>query len=281
MRRTLIIFIVLFFGYASAIQIWQPEIPVAENQETNNIIRAESLVYGTTPPVVMVGSSLIGGFHRYANGRYIGFLPQSGGSAIEGLDVLRQVDSVPVAVIIETNALHVKRRPDFSLAFQQGLHALLAKKIAAFRACYRPANLYLALFHGLKHSSTKDSGNKKTINTEAQNARLEALKELYIGEHDWQEYQGNLDAIADHIHELREKGSRIVLLELPVHQQLIHTDFHLERREHLMTLCKKLELRLVDLANEENAEFTDGIHFTDDTQMMLVQRISQIWRKFL
>lgn len=274
MRLVVIFFVILLVGYVLAIQVWRPEITVAENQEANNTIRAEELVYESMPPVVMVGSSLIGGFHRYSTDDNIYFLPQSGGSAIEGLDVLRQVESVPDIVIIETNALYVERRPDFALAFADGPRAVLARNFVAFRARYRPTNLCLAFLHGIRHSSGRPAGGKKNVNAEALRARLAALKKMYAGEHEWQSYRENLKVVAERIDDLRGRGSQVMFIELPVHHELLASKFHRQRREQLMTLSEELDVRLVDLANPADAGFTDGIHYTDGTQATLVGQIT-------
>lgn len=275
MRRVLIYFSLLLISYVLLIQLWAPAIPVSENQETNNIIRAEHLIYNEQPDAIMVGSSLIGEFYRYSNAESIYFLPQAGGSAIEGLDLLRLKEIAPQVILIETNALYVSRRPEFASKLNEGVAASLAESLLAFRTQYRPTNIFLSIFHRLKHSGGESAPHKK-VNKMALDLRLQNLGEMYAEPKDWSDYDESLKHVLDHILYFKGQGCRVVIVEFPIHPELIETRFHSERREKLFKQFEAVDITIIDLNNYDRAEFTDGIHFSGETQERLVNEFEMI-----
>lgn len=286
MRIALLSFCVFSLGYLALVEFWQPTINVWEDQENANYVRAEKLLYGeSTPPAVFAGSSLIAEMRYFLDDNELFILSQQGGSALEGVELLVQSGIRPEVLFVELNALTVQHRDEFAESFSQGVFTRLAGWFPAFRVEYRPVNVLLNLARNTLGSGGPPPGAPRgdpwgalptpeiDPTDEAYLARIANLSGEYQNPPD-DTYIENLALLSEFLERLTSDGVRVVLVELPVHPDLIETPYHQERRRLLRTALREHEW--IDWSQGiEGIVFADGIHFPLITSRELSQRLLQ------
>lgn len=280
MRIVFLSFAILCLSYFAVTSVWFPSVVMGEDQEARNIISAEELIYAAyTPGCVVVGSSLINGFGPFTEDNDLVFLPQGGGSAREGLDLLCSQGISPQIVMVEGNALTVTHRPEFVDRFTSPLTGFLAQHIRTMRYKYRPVTFILSGTRAMLSTSGKpedDGAGSPRRSSEAFQLRLNILEEHYKEPPLTGVYKDNLDAVCQQLSQLEQRGCKIVLLEFPVHERLLPTNYHKERRKLLFDAAEEMSWQVLDWANLSGAGFTDGIHYDRHTRQALVRKIERV-----
>lgn len=226
------------------VELWNPTINVWEDQENANYVRAERLLHGGHEPWGgIVGSSLVAEMRYFLDDDELFVLPQQGGSAREGLEVLVAAGIYPEIVYVELNALTVAYRADFTKDVTRGFRPFLAAHFKAFQLEYRPINLLLNVARENLGRGGPPPGAPRgdpwgdlpvpvlAVDDEAYQARLKGLQKNYQQSADTKNYRENLAAVSELLEHLARNEVRVVLIDLPIHPELFGTVYHQSRRQ--------------------------------------------------
>lgn len=285
MKLVTLSFLFLVGGYIALIELWEPPIVVWENQEVINAVRAERFLYQDIEPEgVIIGSSLVAQMRYFLDQEELFVLSQQGGSAREGLELLVKAGKYPEFIFVELNALPVTHRQNFAKRLSDGWRPFLAAHLKAFQVEYRPINLLINIARNTLAGGGPSPGAplgdpwgplpsvEHDPYSEASRVRLAALKASYVKGAGTESYLNNLQAVSKLLGHLAEKKVQIVLLELPVHPELLTTKYHQTRRE-LAQRAFEDKYKMLDLSSMPGAVFPDGIHLPLNGTREIVRRL--------
>lgn len=276
-------FLFLTLTFILVLERWQPEIQVHENQENLNLVYAERLIYrNSVPRAILVGSSLAGGMRYFSDDSELFVLAQHGGSAREGLEVLWNLNVYPEFLFVETNALTVVHRSEFADMLSNPVKMEVAGRFRAFRHEFRPMNLMLELARnafgrggtppGIDDQGRGNASSDADDGSLALKVRLEELSTLYQTPVDPNIYEDNINAVESILLDIHRTGTIVVLIEFPVHPDLLATPYHRKRREVIADRLS-VQFKLLDLSDLPDVTFSDGIHFNPDNSRQIVRTL--------
>lgn len=259
---SLVVFAVLFTGYAIAIPAAFPEGGDGTNQWQMNVIRAQRYVYGQQErPTVLVGSSLSARLDEGAIAPGCFKLATAGGSATTGLEVVRRSGRVPRVILVEANDTLLRGVDAGLLVSIEARGPLdLRRAMPVFRAEYQP----VTLLHGfIRHhrGGAKDAtgeGGARPANFEALLAEQKAAvyKKLEAEVAD-----KKLADVEVALRDLMARGTRVLFFEPPVHPEVAAAPLMSAMRATLLRRFPPARYRWAP-RSAEAFETTDGLHLT-------------------
>jgi hypothetical protein len=260
------------FAIAKGIPGWANR---PESQWGQNIAAAEQVIFAEDcPPIVLVGSSLLGRVPAQEIGEGSFNLSFAAMSAVEGLRVLHRSGQVPGLILVEVNMLFLPEDKEFSDSlFRPGLHSI-HHVMPALRETYRPLNNLARLsFEAARRLSGKaprgsvDESSVSNSPTGPHRAVLfEAMLRRELAKHasiPSLQVRSHLRAtLRTLLGDLVARGAKILLVELPVDHRVSATPYYSGLRIFLDEALADLKLLRLPMSSEHDYETTDGVHMT-------------------
>lgn len=260
-----LITILLLVAYSLFLKYQNIEIVTAQNQSQANRVRLEKFLFRTENcSKVLLGSSLFFRLSEEDLGRDFCNIALAGGGALTGLEILMDHSAGVKIAIIEINIL---RNVDLNtVKSSRGIVFFLKKTFLFFQDRYQPVTL---LVNFLKNTTN----SRPPSPTEQQfNFWLQLQKENYskVSEKYRSSVGSALSQLKEQIDILKEKNIRPVLIEIPMHPDILFSPQHLYLVEQINQRFKGVDfLRAVD--SKEVYHTDDGIHLSYESAIKYSQ----------
>lgn len=234
------------------------EVNCSENIETQRKIIAEKVIFFKGKvDLIIVGSSLTALLpnNYYKNSKINLSLP--GGSANDGLEIIKKTELIPRYLVIETNTLFIDTDQIFINSIFAEPQFTIKKLFPVFQSQYRPINFTLSLanfiFLGDQSRNNIDKADPSVLNR-----TVSAYKLAYATLPHEPEFTNNLKKLETTVNNLKAKGTVVIFLEMPLHPDLINSAKQTYIRKRLLALFPKDQW--LTPAEERPYEVTDGLH---------------------
>lgn len=244
------------------IQLPKPEL--GETNYTANRLRIEQFLGAPTPKCLIVGTSIAGRllptyFERTGLSNIVN-LGLDGASPLTGLELALGQSKTPDLILLEAHRLWnpIRRNDHQLLSLSKGMDRVLHEKVTITRAESRPTTI---LYGWLKSRQGNEGGweaeGKGLVND------TETLKRV-----------PNPEELVRRIRELQARGTKVVLLRLPVGRE---NPVDPTGQDDVDLLIRDLGLPVIDLYRKSIAlrdpmRYSDGLHLAPES----ARRISEV-----
>ncbi|GAB2973197.1 hypothetical protein GCM10027049_04000 [Mucilaginibacter puniceus] len=223
-KKSFIIFAILFALFNIAATYTQPDVKYAESDFVRNVINADKYIYSNMDyKAVILGSSLA---YRMPTDSLPGFynLALSGMSVYDGGAVLLSRKTLPKTVFIEINVIQRPKSESFSQEFESPVYAFFKRIFPALRTENQPVILIKKAIDQIKASLRPKPTPKPRNKMAAKNIYLpdRLFKPLLaIQIKDYSKRDTTLANIAlvslkQLVQKIEERGTQVILFEMPV-----------------------------------------------------------------
>jgi hypothetical protein len=264
-------------GLLHALAIWfLPIEGKGEDQETVNEIKLENYLFGveaTAKPVV-VGTSLSA---KSESNQFVN-LSMGGASATTSLSILAKLESPPSLVLLEANNLF---NPCDDLLVER-FEGSLQTAIPLLQTRHRPLSLLLGAVsqltgEGKSSAMPKPPMTQPGVSPEVRELRVGHNRKNYQSALSDDEIRSALSLLGDRLKKLEEKGSRVVLFETPIDEELKSLPRYLSWKEALREAFPKQTYVDIEVAEDETS---DGIHLLPRGVFQLTLALEKLVEKF-
>ncbi len=223
-KRSLVIFAILFALFNIAATYTQPDDKYAQSDFQRNVIKADQYIYSHYDyNAVILGSSLA---YRIPTDSLPGFynLALSGMSIYDGGAVLLSRKTIPKTVFIEINVIQRPKSESFSQEFESPVYVFFKRIFPALRAENQPVILIKKAIGQVKASVQPKPGLKRRNKIAARNIYLperlfKPLLTIQIKDHSTRDTALANKAIVtlkQLVQKIEARGSKVILFEMPV-----------------------------------------------------------------
>ncbi|MFH0865314.1 MAG: hypothetical protein V1904_03920 [Bacteroidota bacterium] len=299
-KKSLIIFIILFVSYNLIISLLKPK-TIGQDQWQLNRIQAQEYLYedNKQSEIVIAGTSLSAGLFENLLPENTYNLAMRGQSTIDGLEIVKKKQQKPDILLIEINNIYTERTVQFLDNLFLPIFYTAKKIFPALRDKYRASSIAeMALYSIKQHlyenlkkyflnseatSSDKLESNKKNekkldgIQMKKENDInvKPALFEMMLSKmvYQFQEMPGEKitahmkKILTDYKNYFERSGVQIILFEMPVHEKLVHSKKATHIRKMMYEIFPPDRFRYVLPDNKVQYNTSDGIHLTPHSMM--------------
>lgn len=258
--KSVSLFLLLFLAYNFSIKFNPPRIVVFDNQYKNNIATAQRYIYDySTVSKVIVGSSMSAFLNNELlldNNVYN--LALRGSGPMTGLYLIKEINSVPEIIIIETNAILLSIDNEFIDKLMSPVSFHLQKLFPCLRPEFQPINIFINSLLNL--SQKKYSLN--TFDRRRFNTAFHHKKKKFSKSPDPELISKQMIELQDKIIDLTKMGIKVVFFEIPIHDELRTSTFMNKLRSELKMRFPEDKYTWIDELSILENETSDGIHLT-------------------
>ncbi len=251
----------------SLVRVRLPKPELAETNYTANRLRIERFLERPTPRCLIVGTSIAGrllpSYFQGSNLENIVNLGLDGASPITGLQLALGQSKTPNLIFLEAHRLWnpIRANDNQLLSLAQGMDRAFHKTVSITRAESRPTTL---LYGWLKSRQRREGGQivepRGAIN-DIQNPKSVPIPEELVRT----------------IHALEVRGSKVVLLRLPVGRE---NPVDPNGQDDVDQLAKELGLPTMDLYRKslswkDPIRYTDGLHLAHESAQRLSEALAE------
>jgi len=270
--RSVIIAVLLLLLYSCVVYSLQERrwfFPV-EHQNQHNMMRAEEFIYdGYHTNIVVVGSSMAVRLEMGNPPDEVFILAFDGGSPFMGIEIIEQSGVRPECILVEINTILNDCDERFiSHVFNSGL-SKVKECYLPMRSSYSPARLVQGILRILsviykRHIETNYEGmcHGDIEENNALQQRILALEKS--GDNvvpDTEELRFAINKLKSDIKKIRSRGVRVVLFEMPQHENNMNSVYMQKIRSSVLDLCRNEDIRFISVP-EHTYETSDFIHLT-------------------
>jgi len=297
-KKSLLILLVLFILYSLFIFL-NPKLGSAQHQWQDNQIKAQRYIYDNSDTIdnVIIGSSLschlimdsLPGFYN---------LSFNGLSIFDGLKIIKNKNTFPKNVYIETNVILREENADFTSSLLNPILFHLKTHFISLRADNQPVTVFIHLYtvmhyqilnkiqvikSKLKRKIKKTLGlqNSKSKKPQPVEKKVEGkpavqkdalFKEVlqmritnYSKPIDKIELQNRLKSLSEYVKILKENHVNVYFFEMPVNSKLIELSQPKTIRKEIH---KQFSVNAISYINSDSTKYhtTDGLHLGDYTE---------------
>jgi len=299
-KKSLIIFIVLFISYNLFIIHVKPETITQDNWHKNRI-QAQEYLYNDNKPIAIAiaGTSLSAGLFGNLLPENTYNLAMGGQSTIDGLEIVKNKNRKPDILLIEINFIYTERSAQFlDNLFLPGLY--MARKIfPALRDKYRASSIAETTLSSIKQhlykylnkyiSDSKATSSVKLENKKKMKNKFDAVqikkenavkvipalfemnlnRMVHLSEAIPPEkiITNKKKILTDYKNYFERFGVQIILFEMPVHEKLVHSKKATHIRKMMFEIFPPDRFRYILPDNAAKFNTTDGIHLTPHSMM--------------
>lgn len=224
-KKSLIIFAILFALFNIAATYTQPDVKYAQSDFQRNMINADKYIYSDHEyKAVILGSSLA---YRMPTDSLPGFynLALSGMSVYDGGAVLLSRKALPKTVFIEINVIQRPRSESFSPEFESPVYGFFKRIFPALRTENQPVILMKKAVDQVKalmhpKPALKARSSKKIIrNSYLPQIMFKPLLAIQIkaySERDTALTNKAITSLKQLVQKIEARGSQVILFEMPV-----------------------------------------------------------------
>lgn len=219
-KRSLVIFAVLFVIFNIAATYTQPDDKYAQSDFQRNVIKADKYIYtDSNYNAVILGSSLA---YRIPTDSLSGFynLALSGMSIYDGGAVLLSRKALPKTVFIEINIIQRPKSESFSDEFESPVYSFIKQIFPALRTENQPVILIKKGINQLKEPGVIKRHNKATPKNVYMPDRLfKPLLAIQVKEYSKPDTiltNRSIISLKELVKEIKARGSKVVFFEMPV-----------------------------------------------------------------
>lgn len=223
-KRSLIIFAILFALFNIAATYTQPDDKYAQSDFQKNVINADKYIYSDINyKAVILGSSL---GYRMQTDSLPGFynLALSGMSVYDGGAVLLSRKLLPKTVFIEINIIQRPKSESFSPEFESPVYAFFKRIFPALRTENQPVILIKKAIDQIKASAGSNHVSKSRHKIAARNIYLPdrlfkpllAIQIKDYSKRDTALANAAIVSLKQLVQKIEARGSKVILFEMPV-----------------------------------------------------------------
>lgn len=257
-------FLLLCLAYSVLVSVAPAETLFALNDRQANRLRAERWLY--RPPAaatVVVGSSLAARLEGALPADEYHVLAFGGGSSLTGLELLARGPRLPERVLVEGNVL--TRGTDHELIkvlFTPGL-ASLRRALPLLRQENQPLVYALAKLVDAGALSAGGQAASALMTSEFFEGLVD-IQRRAMAHVDSAQAQRVAAEMARRISEIQRRGVEVVILEMPIHPELVDSPASRLARSKMGELAKACGCVVIGPAVGAEYPTTDGLHLTAD-----------------
>lgn len=260
----------------------------AENQWSQNIVRAEEFIYNPSKQnIILVGSSLTERLKPEFFNRDTSNLAFVAKSVFEGLTILDRGGYSPDLVLVETNLFFNLPDPEFVDNLYSIPAYQLKKHVYSLREKYKPINdlstwIYLFL-SGSSVIAPPDQVNvsqQKVSSTNEEDTKLyKYLVELELSNRADTPVpstkKDEMRLLKVLVNELRKRGTNVVFFELPTDPKICSDRLSIASRTTLAKIFPTTQYNFLPMPVCDNYKTTDGMHLPPDEAVRFVKKLSE------
>ncbi|MGX2982644.1 hypothetical protein [Helicobacter sp. 23-1045] len=246
----------------------KPQITATQNQWQQNIVFAQDFIYETKITkiaessaynAIIVGSSMSARIDSAKLAKsHIYNLAFGGGSALSGLEIIKQANKLPKAIFVESNIAFLRPKDANMLKQLFGVDSAMKKYIPALQVKYQPINVFLSFVKG-RAGKSKDEKLAKQRNEKLYKESLERMIEGYNANIDSAKYEADLAELRALLAYFEKQGVEIIFFEMPIDEKLLNTKQVLAVHKVL----KDFAYPTLSPPNHSIYQTTDGIHLLE------------------
>jgi hypothetical protein len=224
-KKSLIVFAILFALFNIAANYTQPDVKYAQSDFQRNMIRADHYIYSDQEyKAVILGSSLA---YRMQTDSLRGFynLALSGMSIYDGGAVLLSRKVLPKTVFIEINVIQRPRSESFSPEFESPVYGFFKRTFPALRTENQPVILIKKAVDQLKPlmrpkpALKVHNGKKITRNSYLPQSMFKPLLAIQVKDYNKRDTalaNTAITSLKQLVAKIESRGGRVILFEMPV-----------------------------------------------------------------
>jgi hypothetical protein len=279
--KTFLTFLTFFTSY-SLLFVLNPKLGSSQHQWQDNIIKAQKFIYNDTSTIenVIIGSSLstrliMDSLPNFYN------LSFSGQSLFDGLSILKNKNTFPKNVFIETNVIMRDESVDFTNPLFSTIPYYLNKNFIALRSDKQPIGIFISSFMalrsilknkilGFKKSTINSSSNEKIAEHSLSNPKdelFEKMLDLQVTQHSTlpniSELKKKLELLSEYIKLLKDNNVNVYLFEMPINSNLVKLPKTEFIRNEINKFFKTGTVNYIQMDNDFY-KTTDGVHLGNE-----------------
>lgn len=265
MKRTVVVAAALLATYAIGVTLYPARDPKGQSQVDQNRITLESYVTrADAPDIVFVGSSLTTRLPVRADPSFGCAFNASlaGGSALTGLEAVAHARLTPKILLVEANYLH---RPVNAELLSGATNELLLH-LPVFRTENKPMNRLWTIAYGMR-------GKQSSLDHPLEQAALQVQQQMMSRPIAQDELTERVSQVRALVMRLRERGTRVIMYEMPVHPSIAGSTAAMQLRTAVRTAFADLEfIDASTLSGNSPVTTTDGIHLASSEARAVMSR---------
>lgn len=263
--KVLVFFIICLTAYTIFIECLPFKPIYSQSLEDANRIQAEGFLFmPSTPEAVILGSSLTARLPHEQLLPEIYNLAMRGKSALTGLEILAKSEHKPKVVFIETNTIDIGVDLDMIDSLFSPMSKSLKYIFPSLRTRFAPVNIFnSALIELNSLAKTKKNKTEKINFNVDQKVFLQLLRikqDSMAKLPETKSLATNISKIKEFTEILKQGGSQIIFVEMPIHSTLINS----KRQEAIRTAMQESfpidQYHWLIFPPDEQFKTTDGIH---------------------
>ena len=269
-----------FALYSLAVQLIEPKVTKHQNQMVKNYSVAENYIYKEEiPRALIVGSSMAARLfeEKFSSDTYN--LSFSGGTALTGLNIIKENNKLPDVIFIETNLIERNKNQKMIDILFKPLISKINGKYLSLQYTYQPINILLTVIAKYFGSSETEKLNY-TPNKKLLEENLARQMETYnnVGDINLYEILSEFKKIVTYFEKL---GVEVVFFQMPVHKSILATKVYQNRRSVMLKMFPNSHFYWIDKDDFDIYKTTDGIHLQYKSASEYSDLLSRILQKYL
>ncbi len=233
---------------------------LAQNYWQGNTIRAQQYAYSDTAyDYVIAGTSISEGLNLDIHDKKTFTLNFIGGSVFTALELIKRKNHLPGVILIETNLVD---RPSDEQLLQRTTHPVLVsirKNVPAFRAANQPVSIFAGQMQ--PHIPVP----LEAVDSEYYHTRLKEIYADYTTRVDTALLFQYVTKLVDNIEYLKQKGSKVYLVEIPVDPRIQSSLRYRITRQYLDQAAKNSQVAYIP-HYQLAVKSSDGVHMTQKSR---------------
>lgn len=268
-KKSIIVAIILL-GIHALIAMMDP-LPSGQYSFQQNIVKAQSFMYGETEKNIVVGSSLS---EKLAMDSLPGFYNLSfvGLSVFDGLHIILSNKKYPRNILIETNLILRPENESFLSVVESPVLSPVKKVIPSLRDRYQPFGVFgetvISFFKSKRSTTSVEPVAPPTGVNEVDNVAFGKMLNILIKENNEPPAEAELTyrfgSLKTMVDDLTEHGVNVVFFEMPVNESVCDLVQPKMLREYFYKYFPPSAYHYINRPDCKGYTTTDGAHLTDD-----------------
>jgi len=288
-KKTVILTILISILYALVIQIGGFEGITSFNVWKRNVARAEEFVFSEiNPEIIVVGSSASANLINDSISDQLYNLSTEGGNCISGIKLVNKSKKYPEILIVEFNSLF--RIEDFSIddeVFQKGIFTLKEFN-PSMRIKHRPIAYASNFLQRIKEKVEYELNINNQVfyqekrnenNDEARSVLMKNNVEFFNHLDDKEIINIQFKLIEKELAELKNKGVKIILIEIPSELEIYQSLKAKYIREIALEIANNNSFEIYVQTDNMPNRTTDGSHLDYQSSLIYSNYLKEIIKK--
>ena len=257
--KTSILALCGFLLYSIALNFLPFQITEFQNQWIKNYAVAEKYIYKKQKPrAVIVGSSMSERLLVNNEDEEIDNIAMSGGSALTGLQVIKESKHVPDAIFIEANLIEQSSNKEMLSRLFTPVVWKAKDYLMPLQYTYQPVNIFLTVmkrYFGRSHATKMQMKQNSKI-FENSLVRHQKNNRTIEGLYDSEQIRD----VTELVNYFDGLGVEVIFYQVPVHSSILKSEKYQVRKKILISHFSDAQFLWIDEKDADKYITTDGIH---------------------